>query len=94
MAVERIITLTDKGANSGPNYGLYYSFDCVTYTYQENVNLPYIGSSIVVSIPDNTQCVRLVSLGTCTNYEDKTAPDVNEGDFSMLDWSYLDFNVN
>ena len=93
MAKTRIITLTDKGTNSGPYYALYTSIDCNVYTFQENVFLPSIGSSIVVDIPDNDECVKLISLGVCTNEVVQVDPLVNEGDFYLLDWSYLDFNV-
>jgi len=93
MAKTRVITLTEKGGNSGPYYGLYTSIDCNVYTFQENVFLPSIGSSIVITIGDNDQCVKLISLGICTNEVVHVAPLINEGDFYLLDWSYLDFNV-
>lgn len=93
MAKTRVITLTEKGANSGPYYALYTSLDCNVYTFQENIYLPSIGSSIVIEIADNDQCVKLISLGICTNEVIQVDTLINEGDFYLLDWSYLDFNV-
>jgi len=95
MAINRTISITFKGANSGPFYELYYSIDlgCSTFVYQENVYLPFIGSEVTVSVPDNTQCIKLVSLGTCDNSETEVNPAVNQGDFYLLDFNCLDFTV-
>lgn len=95
MAINRTITITTKGANSGPYYAVYYSVDlgCSTFIFEENVYLPYIGSSVTIGVPDNTQCIRLVSLGTCDNGVTEVNPVVNQGDFYLLDFNYLDFNV-
>lgn len=93
MAISRKITLTEKGANAGPVFALYYSLDCSTYTFQENVTLPTATSYVIVSLPDNTQCIKLISLGECTNEVIQTNPTVNTGDFYLLDFDYFDFNV-
>jgi hypothetical protein len=67
MSVSKIITLTDQGINSGPNYNVSYSPDCVTYTASLDVTLNYLGQSVTISVPNDTQCIKLTSLGVCTN---------------------------
>jgi hypothetical protein len=67
MSIQKTITLTDKGVNSGPTYTLSYSSDCVEYTSSVNVTLSSISSSVVVNVPENTQCIKLTSIGDCTN---------------------------
>jgi hypothetical protein len=67
MSVSKIITLTEQGLNSGPNYNVSYSPDCVVYTASLDVNLSYLGQSVTISVPDNTQCIKLTSTGECTN---------------------------
>jgi hypothetical protein len=67
MSIQKKITLTDKGVNAGPTYNVSYSSDCVAYTASVNVTLGYISASAVVNVPDNTQCIKLTSIGDCTN---------------------------
>jgi hypothetical protein len=70
--VNRQITLTQKGNNSGPFYDVYYSLDCITYTIcidGLNVFLPNVGSTAIVTLPDNTQCIKLVNKSPLCNNE-------------------------
>lgn len=63
--INRQITLTSKGTNSGPLYDVFYSLDCINYTLcidGSNVSLPSIGSTAIVTLPDNTACLKLVNL--------------------------------
>ena len=67
MSIQKTITLTDKGVNAGPTYTLSYSSDCVSYTSYGIVTLSELGDTTIVSVPDNTQCIKLTSIGECTN---------------------------
>lgn len=63
--IQRIITLTAQGANSGPLYDVYYSNDCINYILcvdGDNVSLPGVGSSVFVTMPDTAYCIKLVNL--------------------------------
>jgi hypothetical protein len=63
--INRQITLTSKGTNSGPLYDVFYSLDCINYTLcidGSNVSLPNIGSTAIITLPDNTECLKLVNL--------------------------------
>jgi hypothetical protein len=63
--INRIITLTAQGSNSGPLYDIYYSNDCVNYTIcidGDNVSLPSVGSTAIVTLPDTAICIKLVNL--------------------------------
>ena len=66
MLVQRTITLQNKGVAAGPFYNVYYSLDCVTYTFAANVFLPYVGSTANVVVDNDAQCIKMVcSQGTC-----------------------------
>jgi hypothetical protein len=67
MSIQKKITLTDKGINAGPLYNVSYSSDCAVYTSSVNVILSSISESVVVNVPDNTLCIKLTSIGDCTN---------------------------
>ena len=67
MSIQKTITLTEKGTGAGPTYNVSYSSDCVEYTSSVNVTLSSISSSVSITIPDNTQCIKLTSIGECTN---------------------------
>ena len=67
MSIQKTITLTDKGVNAGPTYTLSYSSDCVTYTSFGIVTLSEVGDTTIVNVPDNTICIKLTSIGECTN---------------------------
>jgi hypothetical protein len=59
------ITLSADGGKSGPLYDAYYSTDCVTYsvlTGSTNLYLPNLGSTVNITIPDDTKCIKLVNL--------------------------------
>lgn len=71
MAVE-IITLTAAGVNSGPTYDVYWSSDCVNYnllTGSSPVNLPNVGSTASLNVPENLQCLKLVNINSECNNE-------------------------
>jgi hypothetical protein len=61
----RKITLTELGADPGPNFSVQYSTDCLTYTQSvdcTNVFLPSVGSFAYCTVDDATTCIRLTSL--------------------------------
>lgn len=63
--INKEITLTSKGKNAGPNFDVFYSTDCINYTLcidGDNVSLPSIGSTTIVTVPDNVTCIKLVNL--------------------------------
>ena len=63
--INRIITLTAQGNNSGPLYDIYYSENCVSYSLAidgDNVSLPSIGSTAIITLPDTAICIKLVNL--------------------------------
>jgi hypothetical protein len=64
------ITLSADGGKSGPLYDAYYSTDCGTYfalTGSTNLYLPNLGSTVNVTIPDITSCIKLVNLSPGCN---------------------------
>jgi hypothetical protein len=62
------IALNERGENSGPDYQVFSSLDCQTYTLIGNVNLPQVGSEASVIVPQNTLCLKLVNINsTCDN---------------------------
>lgn len=59
------ITMTAQGSTSGPLYDIYYSADGVTYTLcvdGDNVSLPTVGSSVIVSVDDTANFIKAVNL--------------------------------
>lgn len=92
MAISKKITITEAGVNSGPTYDVYYSLDGSTYTFLETVTLSGLGASVIVSVPDTTQYIKLVSIGTCTNEVIEPVPGASSGDFNNDDFSPLDFS--
>jgi Fe2+ transport system protein FeoA len=91
MSLNKKITLTNSSINSGPGYSVYASTDCNTYFLIENVVLANIGDYVIVSVPDTTMCIKLVSLGLCNNSVIHVVPGALMGDFN-IDFSQLDFN--
>lgn len=91
MAIQKKITLTDNSVNSGPGYGVYQSADCNTFFFVENVTLVNVGDYVIVTVNDTCECIKLISLGICTNQVTHVVPGSLEGDFSF-DFSQLDFN--
>jgi len=67
----KLITLTEKN-DSGPNYDAFYSTDCINFTQSvdgSNINLPTVGSTAVITVPEETQCVKLQSIPEpCSNF--------------------------
>jgi hypothetical protein len=62
--INKQITLTTKGSNAGPLFDVYYSSDCVNYTIcidGNNVSLPTVGSTAIVTVPDTTICIKLIN---------------------------------
>ena len=69
--INKTITLTEKGRSAGPDYSVFYSTDCTNYTLANaSVSLPNIGSTAVVSVADNTLCIKLVNLSPTCNDND------------------------
>lgn len=69
--VTRQVTLTDKN-DSGPFFNVLYSNDNITYYPSpdgQGVYLPSVGASVTVQVATNTNFVKLVSTGQCTNQE-------------------------
>jgi len=91
MAINKKITLTDKGIKAGPVFAAYYSIDCISYTFIENITLASVDDYAIVSVPDTTHCIKLVSTGQCSNFVINTVPGALNGDFGF-DFSQLDFN--
>lgn len=89
--MQKIIKLTQKGISSGPNYELYYSTNGTTFIYSETIYLPYVDSEVVITIPDGSIAVKLVSIGFCSNSLAENIPNVLSGDFAQ-DFDQLDFN--
>jgi hypothetical protein len=87
----KTITLTDKGTKAGPNFSVYYSIDGISFTFLEITTLSSIGSTIVVTIPDATKILRLISIGNCGNEVSHLVPGSTLGDF-WIDFSQYDFN--
>lgn len=59
------ITMTAQGSTSGPLYDIYYSADGVTYTLcpdGDNVSLPTVGSTVVVTVDDTANYIKAVNL--------------------------------
>ena len=61
------IQLTSTPVNSGPQYAVSYSTNCTTYTYAGLVTLPSSGSIANVDIEETSTCIKLASVGNCTN---------------------------
>jgi hypothetical protein len=67
------ITLSADGGKSGPLYDAYYSTDCVSYSEfsgSTNLYLPDLGSTVNISIPDTTKCIKLINLSAGCNEND------------------------
>jgi len=69
--IQKLITLTEKN-DAGPYFDVFYSADCLTYTQSvdgDNVYLPSVGSTVVVTVPNTTDCIKLQSVsGPCDNF--------------------------
>lgn len=89
--MQKIIKLTQKGIDSGPYYEIYYSTDGTTFVLYGTEYLPFVDSYVIITIPNNSVAIKLVSIGTCTNFVAENIPNALNGDFS-LDFSQLDFN--
>lgn len=69
--IYKLITLTEKN-DSGPYFDAFYSTDCLTYTQSvdgNNIYLPSISSTAVITVPEETQCIKLQSIPEpCSNF--------------------------
>lgn len=62
--INKQITLTSKENSAGPYFDVYYSTDCINYTIcidGSSVYLPSISSTAIVTVPDNTICIKLIN---------------------------------
>lgn len=62
------IQLTSKAINAGPDFAVEYSTDCVNYTFAGRVTLQDTASIGYVDIEETSTCIKLESVGNCTNY--------------------------
>jgi hypothetical protein len=63
--IYKTITITQQGSTSGPFYDIFESVDGITYTLcvdGDNVLLPSVGSSVVVSVNDTSNFIKAVNL--------------------------------
>ena len=69
--IYKLITLTEKN-DAGPYFDVFYSADCLSFTQSvdgNNVYLPNVGSTVVVTVPDTTDCIKLQSIPEpCDNF--------------------------
>ena len=86
------ITLTEKFKKAGPTYEVYYSDECNDYIYSETIQLVNIGDAVNLTVPNTSSCIKLVSLGDCSNAVVHVIPGALGGDFN-IDFSFADFNV-
>lgn len=89
--MQQLIKLTEKGVNSGPYYDVYYSLDLNTYVFVTTIYLPFIDATSIITIPDTTVSIKLVSTGVCNNNVIRILPDIIQGDFNA-DYNPYDFN--
>ena len=61
------IQLSSTSPNDGPSYSVFYSNNCVDYLFAGNVTLPTTESIEYVQVQDWTNCIKLQSVGNCTN---------------------------
>ena len=62
------IRLSSVPVKSGPTYDVYYSSDCSLYQYAGEVVLPTTQSRGFVQVDDTFTCIKLQSVGNCSNY--------------------------
>jgi len=92
----RKITLTELGADAGPNFSVQYSADCINYTQSvdgTDLFLPSVGSYAYCTIDSSAQCIRLTSLASeCGNsiIEDISTPTTT----LPIKYTYLMYNLN
>jgi hypothetical protein len=91
MSIQKTITLSEKGAKAGPAFNIYWTANGNTFTFLETVVLSSVGTSVVITLPDNAIAVKLTSIGNCTNSVTNSIPGVTLGDFA-IDFDQLDFN--
>lgn len=69
--INKLIELTLKNGDAGPYFDVYYSTDCNSYTIcidGTNVYLPNLSSTAIVTVPDNTTCMKLINKSAgCSN---------------------------
>jgi hypothetical protein len=63
------ITLIDEGLDSGPNYEVFTSVNCVDYTFLQNINLEDVEDFADVSVDESVNCIRLFNNNVvCNNF--------------------------
>jgi hypothetical protein len=63
------ITLIDEGRDTGPNYEVYTSVDCIDYTFIESITLEDIADFVDVSVDESVNCIRLFNNNVvCNNF--------------------------
>jgi hypothetical protein len=63
------ITLIDEGLDTGPNYEVFTSVNCVDYTFLESITLEDVEDFADVTIDDSINCIRLYNNNAvCTNF--------------------------
>jgi hypothetical protein len=71
--IYKTITMTQQGSTSGPLYDIFYSADGITYTLcvdGDNIALPNVGSTAVVSVDDTANYIKAVNLHPGCNGND------------------------
>jgi hypothetical protein len=71
--IYKTITMTAQGSTSGPLYDIFYSADGITYTLcvdGDNISLPTVGSTAVVSVDDTANFIKAVNLHPGCNGND------------------------
>jgi len=61
------IQLTSAPVDAGPEYFVFYSTDCSSYTFAGSVNLYDTSTIDYVDVEETSTCIKLKSLGNCTN---------------------------
>jgi hypothetical protein len=65
-----VITLTYAGADTGP-FDLYSDVDNFVSVFESGITKSQLTAGYTsTKVPDNTQIVRVLSTGVCTNYID------------------------
>ena len=61
------LQLSSTSQNNGPGYNVFYSDNCSEYTFAGTVDLPTTESIDYIDIEDTSTCIKLQSIGNCTN---------------------------
>lgn len=61
------LQLSSKSSNAGRGFNVFYSDNCSEYTFAGTVDLPTTESIEYIDIEDTSTCIKLQSIGNCTN---------------------------